>query len=531
MSQAMDCDVSGTQGKAWWGGQEWGLQQLGGQRYGLLVCAVAAQLSTILITWPLWQVRIAPPNLPLLAVPQVPFGVVLVISLLYLLIDPRRGLVIHVLLIAAASVFDQFRMQPQVPAIILLMWATVSFRGRLCCRWFLVALWLWAGLHKLLSPDWFAHSSYWILERLDFSHQAALQYQLGFAVSVAVGEILLGLLAICRPRWAAGLCPALHLSIVLLLVTIRWNYSVVPWNLATAVIGPWVLWNAGTTRKQPIASGKRERCFEWGVALLLLIMPAGFYLGIVDRAYAHVLYSDFVPKSLITGRHDLRKVAGWLKPMNEGESSTGTSSNESWPDWNRVNVPFPCERRMHRQFFQLTAQPGDKLHLFDPRPALDDQFLVMSDEGQAVEISRAHFFDERNQLAGVGIDDRRAMFWLRQWGVIKQRWYSDQTGNRDNLVSYAYTLRPEFYSRRALELLAGLPNLEQLQLQDCPVTDQDLELVAKLDRLTGVGLSNTSVTDAGLEHLAKLPHLKTLEIEDTPISPGGLRRLRESLGY
>ena len=117
----------------------WGARQLGWPRYCLLICAVAAQMFTVFITWQLWQVRTDPPNLPLMTVPEFSFGLLIIISLIYILFEPCQGFLLHVVLVAVASMFDQFRMQPQFLAIIILMFATVSAKGLLICRWFLAS--------------------------------------------------------------------------------------------------------------------------------------------------------------------------------------------------------------------------------------------------------------------------------------------------------------------------------------------------------------------------------------------------------
>ncbi len=433
--------------------QQWGVRQIGPARYCLLICAVLAQVMTVFITWQLWQVRTDPPNQPIFAVPEFSFGLLIVISLIFMLFDPCKGFLMHVILVAVASVFDQFRLQPQFLAIIFLMFAVLSARGLLICRWFLAALWLWAGIHKLLSPHWFAHASYWLLQAMNIDDVLVGQLHYAFALSFAIGEIAIGLLAIFWPRIAAYFCVGLHLSIFALLILIHWNYSVLPWNVASAIIGCWVLWQVRDTRTALRAHGQNLR-FEWVGAAILMIVPAGFYWGLVDHGYANVLYSDYVPRSLITSDKQLREITSW----------------------DPVHVPFPYERRTHQQFFVAVAKPGDKLHLFDPRPVLNDQFFVFSEDGQAIEISRAEFFESStDQVAGIGIDDRHAKFWLQRWGQIKQRWYRQENDNRDELISYAYTLRPEHYSARALQLLQRLPNLEELQLAGCPVTDEDSE--------------------------------------------------------
>lgn len=504
-------------------GYRWAMHQIGPIKYSLLVYAILAQLATVIITWEVWQIRVDPPNLPLTSLPQAPFAIPMVLTLVFMLVDPRRGFWAHVMLLVVASVFDQFRMQPQFLAIVMLMLACVHVRGIILSRWFMAALWLWAGLHKLISPHWFAHASYWIVSRIGLVEgydQTTTHH--AFAYAIGFGEIAIGLLAIFRPKWATIPCVLMHLSIIALLATLSWNYSVIPWNIATAIVGSWVMWKSGTKidTRQNIGGNETSktsqerqqlitpRLLSVVVATVFLIAPAGFYFGCLDHGYASVLYSDFVPRALITGKDNLREIKGWAP----------------------VHVPFPYERRTHKQFFEAIAKEGDKLHITDPRPALDDQFFRLS-AGEAMPIERSEFFaQQEGSLPGIGIDDRWARFQLLKHGTFKQRWYKAPTEQEDNLIMYAYTLDPKKYDPIVLSYLKGMPNLTQLQLAGCPVSDRDIKQVSELSQLIGIGLNNTAVTDAGLQHLRKLRRLRILEVENTAISPQGLKQLQLELG-
>ena len=489
--------------------------QIGWQRYTLLCIAVAAQIATILITWQLWEVRVEPPNIPVLKITPISFGIFMLVSLIGVLIDPLRGFVLHVGLMVVACLLDQYRMQPQFLANILLMLATLGRRGQLVCYWFLAAMWFWAGLHKLISEHWYAHASFWIFSRADIPREVALVWLKPFALTVAISEIALGLAALIRPRVAAFGCVLLHVGIVVLLLKIDWNASVIPWNLATAVVGFWVL-NSKTKSKARNSESSTEKprvesnyvLTQSVAAIAFFLLPIGFYFGVYDHGYANVLYSDSLPRARMTSKEILRTFRGW----------------------DVVNVPFPSERRTLRQFFERLGEPGDKLHLIDPRTRLPDQHFVLSNDGQAIEISEDDFFSSSpDVVAGIGMDDRYSSFQLRRWGVITQRYYQDNDTDVRNVVSYGYTFSPEHYQPERLQYLAGLPNLVELQLKGCAVEDDDLKYISGLKRLTGLGLSGTGITDAGLQHLTKIPLLEIVESDNSRISPAGLKSLKEQL--
>jgi hypothetical protein len=240
----------------------WATPQKLNLRYGLLVLCVLSQLITVGMSWPLWNVRPAqpwefsPPSatttpaaepqafvmpaplMPMIAdLPQFDFGWLMIGSLGLVLISPRWGVPLHTAVLLLSFIFDQYRTQPQFMANVALMWGCAYLGAIEVVRWILISLWLWAGLHKLLSPDWMSTGSWHSLNEINFYPN---ELYFAFAIFVAASEILLGILAIVKPRWAAPYCVALHVGITLYLSPwLRdWNESVLPWNLCTAAVGP-----------------------------------------------------------------------------------------------------------------------------------------------------------------------------------------------------------------------------------------------------------------------------------------------------
>ncbi|MFG0287360.1 MAG: hypothetical protein ACF8CQ_04255 [Rhodopirellula sp. JB044] len=476
--------------------------RIGQANYSLLVVGVLCQCVTIAITWLLWQARVTPPHLPTFDVPQFSFGWLLIASLVGILIRPRTGLAIHWGLLVVAAIFDQFRLQPQFFSIAVLMTACVSDVGHRVARWSLVSTWVWAGLHKLISPDWFGFASHWLVARSGFDADSSY---LGFALTVALVELAVGVLAIFRPRWAAPACLIMHLGIALTIspFVLNWNESVLPWNLSVAVIGTWVM--RTTKAWRPVCA------WETAVCAVALIGPVGFYGGYVDHGFSGVLYSASIPQGLITTPAGTRPIEGW------GE----------------LRVPFPKERRTIRNYFRQVAQPGDKLHLADPRPWLDDAFYVLDAEHRVQPINRDAFFagvpiesfaDEKNrhgssskppEISGVGHDSRRSKFELRKAGVRMLR-------RGENQPIFAVEFTTETFDPALLSYLEGLPNLMQIQFAGTRIQDADLAALKNLRLLTGIGLDQTKVTDQGIRHLSELPFLQYVGCEETAITPEGL---------
>ena len=468
-------------------------RQLGDTRGLLVVIGVVCQCVTVWITWPLWQVRSDVPHLGLFDLPQMPFAGPMMLSSAAVLVCPRIGIGMHWLVLIAASVFDQYRLQPQFFLIALLIHACISPRVKIVSRWLIASTWFWAGLHKLLSPDWFGHASHWLVNRTGLD---ADRWYITFALVVGISEIVLGVLACIRPRWAACLAAPLHLGIIGFLLWIDWNASVIPWNFLMATTGGWIMWTADL--------GGISRRWSLCLAATCFVYPIGFYYGWVDHGFAGVLYSDWLPSGQVTTKEGTHFINGWGK----------------------LNVPFPNERRLLRLYFEQYAEPGDKLHISDPRDALEDQFFVLDAAGRSRSLDiddflvpQAHIPASRETgettVAGIGIDEKRAVFALSAAGV---RMVRPEAGK----AIFAVEIPPENYQPRLLELLEGLPNLMQIQLAGTSVRDVDLIPLVKLRLLTGLGLANTDVTDDGIRPLRDLPHLQHIEHDGTSISTDAL---------
>src|SRR5690606_37088761 len=158
----------------------------------------------------------------------------------------------------------------QFIATAVLMAATIDPRGMRLVRWFLASLWTWAGLHKLLSPDWLGVNAWEMTSSLGLDPAT---YGEMFGWGVGLGELSVGLLAIFQPRWAAMPCALMHVGISLFLspLAYNWSYRVMPWHLCRAIVGCWLL---ASTR-----GGFPEARWDWLAAGVILLYPAGFYLG------------------------------------------------------------------------------------------------------------------------------------------------------------------------------------------------------------------------------------------------------------
>ena len=457
----------------------------------LLLIAVVAQLISLLITWPLWNIRSDVPHLPAFehTLPQISFGWVLVISLVVTPFRPKFGIWTHFTLMLFACLFDQMRAQPQFLATWILMLATVSQNWKNYTRWFLVSLWIWAGLQKAISPDWNAHRAFNTAAAIGLDPAA---WYTVVAIVVAASESSVGLLAWFKPKWGAAGCILLHLGIAIYLspLGIDWNYSVLPWNLASAIIGAWILWTCDASPTKP----------QRAAFAAFMLAPVGFFFGLLDHGYAHVLYSGSIPQGLIT-RAD--------------------GSTELIKGWGDLAIPFPNERRTIKQRFSAASKEGDRLHILDPRWALPDLHFVKRDS-KVEQIDREKFFAaDLNSKGGIELDSALHVFRLQQAGARLLK-------RGEGAMVYVVEFESESFEAQQLEELKFLPNIEAIDLSATAISDKDLSVFLELPKLTVIDLSKTSITDRGIEILSKSKSLEDLIVDNPDISLDVMQRFFDS---
>lgn len=460
-------------------------------RYACVAAAVVGQWLTVVISWPLWQLRDRQmPNLPqrfyeAMGGPEFDFAWPMILSAALVLLLPRAGVWIHGAVLLWACLADEMRTQPQFIALWLLMFAASHQSGIFWGQWFLASMWFWAGLHKLLSPEWFTSAGWWVYSRA--GGQSPVIFPL-FAGGTGLFEMLIGVLAVVRPRIAAGLCLLMHTSIAIFLTPLflNWNFSVIPWNLVSGLVGCWILWHA--------ESGIPRAMHQRAIAAAWMLYPIGFFFGWVDHGIGHVLYSANVPQGIITTEERAYEIYGWKE----------------------INVPFPNERRTLAEHFRRAARIGDKLHIREPRPWLGDLYFELGDGRELRPLGRDEFLAEnRWGRAGRLVDGPIPYHRLLRAGVRLLARPGDS-------YIYAAEISPAIYRRDLLALLRGLPNLEQLQLAGTAVIDDDLAELVGLHRLAGLGLDRTKVTDRCLPILKQLPSLRVVEHAETELSADAL---------
>jgi hypothetical protein len=462
--------------------------------YPLLLLIAVCQALTLGISWPVWNVRTSPPLLPLIPFPEISFGVPLAISLLLIVGWPRLGVAIHLAVLTLAIVADQHRLQPQVISLAILMLGCLHASLVPMTRWYLIAMWLWAGLHKFLSPEWYGFQSWWFLEACGFDGDT---WHLPFAIFVATFETALGVLAIIRPKWAAWPAVALHIGLLVLLSPLvrNFNISVWPWNAATAVAAYWLL---GHAKVEEPRTGKMV-WFERGVIAMLMIGPALYYVDLVNPHLAFVLYSGNMPRAIHVRTDSYSRIDGW----------TG------------LTVPFPDSHWLFQKQFRQTAKPGERLHIADPRPGIGDRYFVMQEAGKVVELSRDEYWQNGPgnlpTVPPLELEDLNLVWQLRRGGYVFSPRGSEAI---TSAVSVRSAARDAFPLDPAL--VRGLPNLRELRWDDLSINGPALSALEELYQLEILELNRCQLPADTFQHLAKLDSLRWLQIEGGELPRVGL---------
>ena len=364
------------------------------------------QALAIGLTWHLWQVRTAAgdaPNLPLLNSAwvdrlQFSFGWPLLLSLVAAVACPSVGVALHCGLLLLAIVMDQMRIQPEFVSVAILLVGTLPGSGRkLLARWHLIALWFWAGLHKLLSTGYLFDSGprMWMDTLGDMPSKLAI----GLAIAAAVYELILGILAVLPSarRYVPWLAAVLHLGILISLLVQRWNPAVWPWNLAVIAAAVSLFGKETGDKKQETVASPMWKEWSWrAAAAIMLHYPGLYYLGLADAYLSWCVYSSNLPQAnlhaaLADYRVDDAIHAG--RPLNPAKLSevleTTVGEELAFKHYAAINVPFSPAPRLYAQYFRRVGQPGEMLVIDDPRPIATWRgrgrtVLIMTYDGKVV---------------------------------------------------------------------------------------------------------------------------------------------------
>ncbi|HSP97212.1 MAG TPA: MauE/DoxX family redox-associated membrane protein [Candidatus Dormibacteraeota bacterium] len=323
---------------------------------------VLTAIVTVLLSWPVWQVHAEPPSLPLLPLPAVSLGIALIAALLLCLGAPLAGWCAYVGVFAYAVLTDQTRLQPEFLTFAFFLAAGLpGAAGLTLARVYLVTLWFYAGLHKLLSVDFMTQSDTWMLRTMTGDPAPWLRALFPWTIVAAeIGTALLALVPRTR-RLAVAAAILLHGGILLSLVRADWNRTVWPWNLLCAIAAVFL-----------ILPWRRSLGEEWRAArpavrlgaLVLAVYPLGFYAGVVDTYLSHSLYAQDQPRGYVCN------LSGDPQPRRPG---LGTEIA-----YNHRDGPFQCREIFVSDVLGVPLPPLHRLFAdYFTRTCISDEFLLI----------------------------------------------------------------------------------------------------------------------------------------------------------
>jgi len=353
----------------------------------LRVLLALMQALAIGLTWHLWQVRTAAgdaPNLPLIESGwiqhmQFGFGWPLLLSLVLAVAWPKVGIAAHCGLLVLAIGLDQLRIQPEFVSVAILLVGTLPGEGpRRLARWHLIALWFWAGLHKLFSTGYLfdAGPRMWTDTIGGLSREAAV----GLSLATAVFELGLGIAAIVprARRCVPWLAAVLHLGVLFSLIVQQWNPAVWPWNVAViaAAIGLFGREQETGGKGRETGATRPWAAWSWNVAAAVaLLHPGLYYMGLADAYLSWCVYSSNTPDATLYSagadpRIDAAIQAGESLDPATLDDALAEATGEELPfkHYGSLNVPFSPAPRLYTQYFRRVGQPGELLVIDDPRP-------------------------------------------------------------------------------------------------------------------------------------------------------------------
>ena len=159
-------------------------------------------------------------------------------------------------------------------------------------------------------------------------------------------------------------------------------------------------------------------------------------------------------------------------------------------------------------------------HAADPRPMATSPFRLLAKPGEELSsrLERTRDWD-----AAIALIRGRRLPGLDANGQM-----TDDVLERVSHLDHVTILRLGGSPRvtdAGIAHLSRMTELREIDLGGCPITDRSLEILAGLPKLEQLGLWRTGVTDAGVAHLANCDRLARVDLAWTATGDGAIRAL------
>jgi len=360
---------------------------------GVRAILLTACLASLLASIPVWRNARAFPLLPIapgFPIVSAPWDLGLLATLLLALLVAGwyYRAAVGVFLVAGLFAFceDQNRGQPWFYMYWVMLGLTLlpAPASIAACRWAVSVAYLWSGLQKLQPaffhdvPAWFiAPAAHWhlpgaVLNLLRWAVATAPFVELGIGAALWVPRL----------RWAAiGAAAVVHLTALLFLGPLGYNYDVVvwPWNLAMLGLVVVLFGLAPPARLTRTFVALRSSRVAWPALAAFSLLPVLSYFGWWDSYFSFTLYAgnqakadifvtqafrDRLPAAMRAHVHQLRQA------YNPQLQAPYVFDFQSW-GFQELHVPPLFEPRSYRSIYRFlraySADPNDLRMIIAPR--------------------------------------------------------------------------------------------------------------------------------------------------------------------
>jgi hypothetical protein len=295
-----------------------------------------------------------------------PFDHILYISLLVLLLliaivaRPFKYIAGFLLLAVSLSLLDQSRWQPWFYQYLFMLAALgLCFKGSSetdrqqallnTCRLIVAAIYFWSGMQKINAT--FVNQTFpsLINPYLNFIFGDVNVFPRWVSLSVPLLEISIGIGLLTRKfrETSVSLAILIHVLILLLLIPVRRNSVVWPWNIAMAGFVVVLFWRAGDFSIRDVLL-PRKLGFQTVVVVLFGLMPLFSHFNLWDSYLSSTLYSGNIVTAVIYVNEATMKrlppgIQGYARQSNSGDQSIINPNGWSLAE---LNVPCYPEKRI-----------------------------------------------------------------------------------------------------------------------------------------------------------------------------------------
>jgi predicted DCC family thiol-disulfide oxidoreductase YuxK len=364
--------------------------------YWLKVVLSLACISGFLLSTKLWLTSRTYPLTPVSEIlPGIPFPIDYVLLVLMLLslgaiiisARPRKYIAAFVVVSGLLSLGDQSRWQPWFYQY-LFMFAALGFYSWKAaeanaqgptlnvCRLIVASIYLWSGFQKI-NVNFVGGVFPWMVKPLvSFLPPGLKVIALSLGVSVPFLEIGIGIGLLTRRfrNVAVGLALAMHVSILMCIGPLgyNWNSVVWPWNVAMALFVFILFWKEPDARPREILSTKRS-LFHTLVCVLFGIMPAFSLIDLWDSYLSSALYSGNTAEAVVyVSDPVIGRLPTEIQKFARGQHEAGNVLSISRWSFEELNVPpYPEERifkNVARTICAYAEKASDVMLTIEGRP-------------------------------------------------------------------------------------------------------------------------------------------------------------------